>query len=52
MNTMKVLMSCKNHKDLNECINKILPSTLGYEFGAVLFSEDSLSLYSMLDKES
>lgn len=40
-------MNCRTHKELYHTIIKELPSTFGFEFASVLFSEDSESLYAV-----
>ena len=47
MKAMMIFMNSRTHNDLYKNIVKVLPQTFGFEFASVLFSEDSLSLYSL-----
>lgn len=52
MGTMRQIMCCNDHRDVDQCIKEVLPVALGYQFGSILFSDDGKSLYSLMDKES
>jgi hypothetical protein len=52
MDTMKQIMCCKTHRDVDICIKEVLPEALGYEFASMLFSDNSKTLYSYTDCES
>lgn len=47
MKGMMVFMNSRTQNDLYKNILNELPGMFGFEFASVLFSEDSLSLYSL-----